>query len=185
MEDQTIIDLFFARSEQALEETKQKYGTYCTAIAQRILRDHEESEECVSDAYFRLWQEIPPERPNSLRAFFAKIVQNSALSRYRRAHAEKRTADRCAKPFDELEGCIAGTEGELVDKIVVTELINRFLSKLKRSDRMMFVRRYWYFYSIAEIASMEDTNIAVVKMSLYRNRNRLRKLLEQGGIFHG
>ena len=185
MEDQTIIDLFFARSEQALSETQQKYGTYCTAIAQRILQNHEESEECVSDAYLKLWQEIPPERPNSLRAFLSKIVQNSAISRYRNAHAEKRTADRCAKPFEELENCIAGSSDELVDKIVVTELINRFLEKLKRSDRIIFVRRYWYFYSISEIAAMEDTNVAVIKMSLYRSRNRLRKLLEQEGVFHG
>lgn len=184
MEDATIIELFFLRSEQAIEETNRKYGAYCSAISERILHDRRESEECVSDAYWKLWQQIPPERPSSLRAFLAKIVQNNALSRYRSAHAEKRTAERCAKPFDELERCIAGNEGELIDKIVVTELINRFLTELKCADRLIFVRRYWYFYSVAEIASMADTNEAVVKMSLYRSRKRLRKLLEREGVFH-
>ena len=185
MEDQTIIELFFVRSEQAIAETAKKYGTYCRAIAERILPGQDESDQCLNDAYLKLWQEIPPERPNSLRTFLAKIVQNNALSRYRSAHAEKRTADRYAKPFEELEGCIAGAEGNLIDKIVIADLLNRFLETLKRSDRIIFVRRYWYFYSIAEIARMNDTNEAVVKMSLYRSRKRLRELLKKEGIFHG
>lgn len=184
MEDQNIIELFFERSEQAIAETERKYGTYCGAIAQRILHDKEESEECLSDAYLKLWQEIPPKQPSNLRSYLAKIVQNNAISRYRSAHADKRSAERCAKPFDELEGCIPSGEGDLIDKIVVTELINRFLVGLKQTDRIMFVRRYWYFYSVSEIAHMEDTNEAVIKMSLYRSRKRLRKLLEKEGVFH-
>ena len=105
MNDDQILDLYWARSEEAVARTAERYGTYCRTIARNILDSQEDEEECVNDAYLRAWNAIPPERPENLGAFLGRITRNLALDRYRRAAAEKRSADRSALVLEELVGC--------------------------------------------------------------------------------
>ena len=187
MDDTEILRLYYDRSETAITETAVKYGAYCTAIAQRILGDEADAEECVNDAYLRLWNSVPPQEPECLRAYLGRIVRNNALGRLRERKTQRRGAADATISLQELEGCLPAPGGEdgVVDRLVIGELINRFLAGLPKRDRVLFVRRYWYFCTLRELAEQEHMGLSAVKMSLLRMRKALRRLLEQEGVYHG
>lgn len=184
MEDHQIIDLYWARSESALSETAGKYGRYCHYIAYGILHNDEDSEECVNDTYLRAWNSMPPHRPEKLSAFLGKIVRNLSLNRYELYTAEKRGGGQIALALDELEECIpAGSEVDLpVRENALVDAINRFLASMPAESRKLFMRRYWYFRSIKEIALEYGLSESKVKMTLLRARNSLKQFLEKEGI---
>jgi RNA polymerase sigma-70 factor (ECF subfamily) len=188
MEDEKIIGLFFARSENAISETAQKYGGYCHSIAWRILQNQEDSEECVSDTYLKAWESIPPKRPEKLRTYLGKLTRNLALHIYEKYHAEKRGMGRTALALDELKECIPAFTpafdpvAGIADDMALKEILNQFLSVLPVQTRLIFLRRYWYFDTIAEIAAAFRVSESKVKMSLLRSRGRLKQLLEKEGI---
>ena len=90
MDDQQIIELYWARAENAIAETADKYGSYCRSIAVHILRDERDSEECVNDTYWKAWNTMPPQRPSHLAVFLGKITRNLSLDRWRSNTAQKR-----------------------------------------------------------------------------------------------
>lgn len=183
MEDKEIIELYFARSEDAIVQTARKYGDFCRSVAGNILRSDGDRDECVQDAYYRAWQTIPPERPVSLRAYLACLTRSISLSRWRREHAEKRGGRQFLLSLDELAECIAsGEETAAVDRLALTDALNHFLAELRPQDRRIFLQRYWYFRSVREIADDCGVGESAVKVSLHRSRLALRKLLEQEGI---
>ncbi len=183
MEDERIVGLFWERNEQALAESEAKYGAYCHAIARNILASREDAEECVNDTWLRAWNAMPPQRPAVLAAFLGKITRNLSFDRYRKLHREKRGGGEISLVLDELEECIPGgedPEAQLQLKELTAE-IARFLSTLSREKRTMFLLRYWYAESIAEIArrlAMSENNVSV---SLNRIRTKLRDHLAKGG----
>lgn len=183
MDDEKIIDLYWQRSESAIALTAEKYGRYTWAIAYHILSSVEDSEECVNDAYIRVWNSIPPQRPNSLAAFLGTIVRNLSLDRYRAQKAEKRGAGHPAMVLDELASCVPGNDAaSLDDRLALTELLNQFLAKQSPKTRKIFMRRYWYFDSVKEIAEMYALTEGSVKMQLTRTRRALKKYLETEGV---
>ena len=188
MEDAEIIQLYMNRSEAAISETAAKYGRWCSSVALRILGDPAEAEECVNDAWLSLWKAIPPEQPKDLRAYAAGVVRNGALSRLRARSAARRGGEGADLPLEELADCLPApdrTEEAVINRLVLTDLLNRFLSELSPRDRVVFLRRYWYFCSVEEIAALGGMGKSAVKMSLHRARNRLRRLLEKEGVYHG
>lgn len=184
MEDQQIIELFFSRSENAISETARKYGRYCHSIAYHILQNEEDSEECVNDTYLRAWDVIPPKRPEKLSAFLGKLTRNLSLHQYEKYHAEKRGAGRTALALDELQDCIPAADNvaQAIDDMALAEILNRFLAALPAQTRSMFMRRYWYFDSVEEIASRFGVSESKVKMSLLRTRGKLKQFLEKEGV---
>ncbi len=182
MEDHQIISLFFDRSDTAIRETDNKYGGFCRGIAFNITRDALDCEECVNDTYLRAWEVIPPTRPESLRAFLGRIVRNFSLDRVRRKTAAKRTVYGTS-PLDELIDCLPARDdtAEAADDIVLRELINRFLASLPEQTRNIFLRRYWYFSPIKDIARDYRMTESKIKMMMLRTREALRKALEQEG----
>lgn len=184
MEDSQIIDLYLARSEHAISETASKYGKYCSYIAYNILHNAEDSEECVNDTYMKAWGIIPPHRPNCLSAFLGKITRNLALDRYKHHAAAKRGFNRVQLALEELEECLptSGNVEQIVGDMALTELLNAFLDGLSPEARKLFMRRYWYFSTIKEIASYYAMSEGKVKMSLLRSRNELKRLFEKEGI---
>ncbi len=184
MEDKTIIDLYWARSENAISETEKKYGKYCYQIAYNILSCQEDSEECVNDTYMRAWNSMPQHRPSMLKAFLGKITRNLALNRYKNLTAEKRNSGQIPAVLEELQDCISGTDNteQIIDDLVLAEIFNRFLGTLTPEQRKIFMRRYWYLCPIKEIAAGLGMGESKVKMSLLRSRNELKKLLEKEGI---
>jgi RNA polymerase sigma-70 factor (ECF subfamily) len=184
MEDNLILDLYFARSESAISETAAKYGKYCHTIAMNILRNNEDSEECVSDTYLRAWDAIPPQRPSIFSSFLGKITRNLSLDRLKGQRAEKRGGGEIPLLLDELEECLpsaSNVEAEAEANAVV-QAINAFLDSLAAADRVVFIRRYWYADSIAAIAVRYQMSESKAKSMLFRTRNKLRAYLEKEGV---
>lgn len=183
MDDTRIIELYFARDEQAIAETAKKYGTYCHNIATGILDSREDAEECVNDTYLRTWNTIPPQRPQFFSAFLAKITRNLALTRYRANHREKRGEGQLTLALDELQNCLpAPTDGTTTDDIVLRAALNRFVQDLPEPSRTVFLQRYWYVRPVADIARELGMKESRVKMMLLRTRERLREHLQREGI---
>lgn len=184
LEDSKIIDLFYVRAEQAVAELLEKYGTSCGRIAKNILKNDLDAEECVNDACLAAWNTIPPQRPDPLRTYLFRIVRNIAIARYHANTAEKRNSHYDAA-LEELERCLAAP-GSVEDAVSAGELsraINSFLASLDKESRVLFVLRYWYSYSVAELAERFQTSGNNVSVRLFRIRNRLKKHLKKEGIW--
>ena len=184
MEDEEIYQLYWKRSEQAITATHEKYGGWCQGIAYRILNAREESEECVSDTYFTVWNRIPPQKPRIFRAWLGKITRNLALDRYRYLTAEKRGGTETALALEELNNCVSGTEtpeGQLNAK-EVTLVIRAFLDGQPEPQRSIFLRRYWHMSSIRDIAAAYSMSESKVTSLLFRQRKQLKTMLEKAGI---
>jgi RNA polymerase sigma-70 factor (ECF subfamily) len=184
VDDLQIIELYWARVEDAISETEKKYGRYCHSIAYHILRNEEDSEECVNDTCLKAWDSIPPRRPSALKLFLGKITRNLSLDRYEQKTAAKRGYGEIPLALEELRECVPAVEGaeHIVEDIALAELFDQFLAELSVEGRRLFVLRYWHLYSIGEIAAICKLSESKVKMSLMRNRNKLRQLLEKEGI---
>lgn len=183
MEDKDIIRLYLERSEEAINQTALKYSALLSRIAFGILRSREDAEECVSDTYMRAWNSIPPSQPKRLSAFLGKITRNLSLNRYSQLTAQKRGGGSKELALEELEECIpaAGDVQREVEDTELAELINSFLDRLSRENRIIFMRRYWYFCTISEIAEDMHASESKVKMSLSRTRKKLKQYLEKKG----
>lgn len=184
MEDSQIIALYWDRSEEAISETARKYGKYCLAIARNILANDEDAEECVSDAYLRVWNAIPPMRPNRLQTYLGRIVRNLSLNKREKASAEKRGAGQIPLILDELEECIPDETREdvVTEAILIRDVLDRFLAALPPDARKIFVRRYWYMSSLKEIAEEYRISEGTAAVSLLRTRRKLKSVLEKEGI---
>lgn len=184
MEDKDIIRLYFERSEEAIKATAQKYSAFLSRIAFGILRSREDAEECVNDTYMQAWNSIPPSEPRRLSAFLGKITRNLSLNRYERITAQKRGGGSRELALEELEECIpaAGDVQRQAEDAELGELINGFLAKLNRESRIIFMRRYWYFCTVSEIAEDLHVGESKVKMSLLRTRKKLKQFLEKQGV---
>lgn len=183
MEDQKIIELYWARLEEAIQETSLKYGKLCQYIANNILSNLEDSEECVNDTYLSLWTAIPPEKPRYFAAFIGRITRNLALKRYEYLSAAKRNPQAICS-LDELGQCVSGSdyiESELENKRIEAA-INRFLWQQDPEKRNVFILRYWYFASIANICQRTGFSQSKVKSMLYQLRRKLQIYLESEDI---
>ena len=184
MDDDMILDLYWARSESAINETAKKYGRYCSAIANNILRNNEDAEECVNDTYLKTWDTVPPQRPAIFRAFLGKIARNLSLNEYKKQKTKKRGGDEVALMYNELEDCVPSgnnVETEFESSLII-EAINSFLLSLENESRIVFVRRYWYADPIGAIAARFLMSESKVKSMLFRTRNTLKKHLENEGV---
>ncbi len=184
MDDNKIIDLYWARSQQAIVESQNKYGAYCRAIALNILDRAEDAEECVNDTWLRAWNAMPPQRPTMLQAFFGKLTRNLSLDRWRRERAAKRGGSQTELALEELEGCLSARE-QVEDALNAEQtgaVISRFLRTLPDTDRKLFLRRYWYLDSIQILAAGFHMTQSQVKSRLHRTRQKLRAELEKEGV---
>lgn len=182
MEDEQIIDLYWARNEDAISETASKYGSYCFHISCTIL-GFQDAEECVNESYLHLWNAIPPQRPNPLKTFLGKITRNLSLQRWQKLHAQKRGGGQVAIALEELEECVSNSDSEeIADRLSIQNAVNQFLIALPKEARILFVLRYWHLYSIDEIHQRTGFSENKIKSSLHRSRKMLRSRLESEGI---
>lgn len=183
MDDKIIIDLYWKRKEEAIKETDLKYGKLCASIARNILSSREDSEECVNDAYFAVWNAIPDKRPDIFSAFISRITRNLALKKYEYLSAAKRNPGAIAS-LEELNYCVSGTENpeSEMEKKYIESIIDQFLWQQSEEKRNVFIRRYWYFDTIESICTSTGFTKSKVKSMLYEMRQKLRKKLESGGI---
>ena len=182
MDDKRIVELFFARDEQALTETKEKYSRYLHRVAHNVLQNQQDAEECVNDTYLRAWNAIPPHRPSRLSVFLGKITRRLALDRYAALTADKRGGGTQAAILEEWRDALPHTEGDPADDMAVREALSRFLRQLPADKRRTFIRRYWYGDSIPTIATDYPSTESRIKMMLARTRDELKTFLEKEGI---
>lgn len=183
--DETILNRYFARDEQAVRLTTEKYGAYCRSIAGNLLADGRDAEECVSDTWFKAWNSIPPARPLNFKAYLGRITRNEALSLIRKDGAKKRASERYLVSVDELADCLP-TEGNPVETAAdngeIAACINEYLDGQTPEKRNMFVMRYFYLDSIADIAADLELRESRVKTTLFRMRAELKTRLVRRGF---
>ena len=184
MEDGQIIDLYWARDEQAIAATSAKYGSYCHSIAYNILASREDAEESVNDTYMAVWNRIPPHRPSPLSLFLGKITRNISLNLWRNKHRDKRGGSEMTLALDELLDCIPSNQDTALayERKELTRAINRFLASLPRDERDIFVSRYWFLAGISEISNKFGFTESKVKSMLYRTRKKLKHYLTEEGL---
>lgn len=183
MEDERIVELYWQRNEDAISETALKYGRYLHGIACQILANASDAEECVNDTYQGAWHAMPPHRPRILSTFLGKITRRISLDLWRRNHAQKRGGGEMSLIMDELEGVISSREDveAVIEQQEMARIIREFLDALPKTERRVFLRRYWFMDPIADIASDYAFTQSKVTSMLHRIRTRLRKKLESEG----
>lgn len=180
MEDKQIISLFFARNEHAIEELAKKYGRLIHQLAGNILRNESDTEECVNDTYLGVWNSIPPNQPESLISYVCRLAKNISIKRYHYNTAQKRNSNY-EVALEELEGVLLSTkdvESE-IEAAQLTSDIEQFLDSLKQTDRVVFLQRYYFSASYADIASQTGLSEKNVSVKLTRIREKLRNYLKE------
>ena len=183
MDDKQIVDLYFARKEQAIRETAKKYGKYCFAIARNILQNSSDAEETVNDTYMGAWNSIPPHQPAMLSTYLGKITRRLALKRWTANRTQKRGGSEIALALEELAGCIPSDFDveSRINEDELTQILNDFVRNLPNPESHVFLCRYWYLDSIEAIARRFDFSQSKVKSMLSRTRKKLYAHLQKEG----
>lgn len=182
MDDKSIVGLYFERSEAAIKETAKKYGRYCRYIAMRVLGNEQDAEEVENDTYVRLWNSIPPKNPDPLKPYVGRVARNISLNRYDEKNAQKRCESTLA--LEELSECLPDNSGEneLGESLALRAALNSFLDSLEVKTRRVFMQRYFYTCSVAEIAKLCGMKESAVSMLFFRTRKKLKEHLNKEGI---
>ncbi len=183
MDDQTIVALYFDRSQQAIAETREKYGRYCHYIASHILGNDADAEEVVADAWLKTWNTIPPHRPASLKAYVGMLTRQLALDAWDAQNAQKR-GGQLTLALEELAQCIPdwASKADMAEGMALKTALNQFLRRLPQRTRQIFVRRYWYASSVVEIARDFGMKESAVTVLMLRTRRKLKAHLEKEGF---
>jgi len=181
MEDNHIIQLFFQRNESAINESKQKYGKLCQTVAYNILGNREDAEECVNDTLLRAWNSIPPDQPHSLLAYLRTITRNLAYDRYRSRKRNRRGNNTVNIALEEIDSVFTHhntPESEQIQKEMM-HAISEFVNTLKEFDRNVFLCRYYYFFSVNDIAAQHGKSRQHINVILTRTLKKLKEYLEK------
>ncbi len=183
MTDEEIVKLFWQRDENAVKAARQRYQSYLGTIAYNILKSKEDAEECVNETYLKAWNAIPPARPKTLAPFLGRIAKNTALNQFRNQNTQKRGGGEKDIIFDELAECIPSAENveQRAEAKDLEATINFFLKSLSKNHRIIFMMRYWYCYSLLDIAEKMGTTPSSIAVNLNRTREKLKKYLEKKG----
>ena len=183
MNDQAIVQMFWDRDEDAVAESKTKYGDYCLYIADNVLGDRLDSEECLNDALLAAWRSIPPHRPENLRTYLGKLTREIAVNRRKAINRRKRIRPDAVRSLDEIAEIVSG--GDLDEELDAAELareISRYLYGIDRTKRIVFIRRYWFYDSIEKIGKRYGFGKSKVAMMLKRTRDDLARHLKKEGF---
>ena len=183
MEDREIVELYWRRSDRAVQESEKKYGPWCRTIAKNIVADLRDAEECVSDTWLAAWNAMPDKRPEKLGGFLGKLTRNLALDRWRAGQRRKRGGGETPLALEELSECIpdGGNVEETVELRELSRTVAAFVRALPETERQVFASRYYALASMEEIAARSGFSRAKVKSMLHRTRLRLRAELEKEG----
>lgn len=184
MDDNGIIRLYWARNDQAIRATSEKYGNYCRAIARNILNNEEDAEECVNDTYLNAWNSMPTHWPEQLSTFLGKITRNLSFNKYKHNRAAKRGGGELTLVLDELADCVSDADNveQIIDRQELEKAINSFVRTLPTGKRNIFVRRYWYADPVSKIAADYGMPQGSVSRTLGRTRKKLQVYLAERGF---
>ena len=179
MEDEKIIDLFFARSEQGIRELDNQYGAICRSLSYNIVNNRQDAEECVNDAYLGAWNAIPPARPEHFKAWLGTIVRNGALRRKRQNSAAEALREELSEAMPDRQTVVGQCEAKALG-----EAISAFLRSQQPDVRTAFLRRYWYADSVEAVALLLGWSVSKTKSALFRTRKKLKDYLVKEELWH-
>ena len=184
MQDDRIVELYWQRSEEAIQHTDQKYGRYLMKLSYNILADWKERKESVNDTYLSAWKSMPPHRPSALLTYLCKITRQISIDVFRKRNSAKRQASEYALSLSELDDCVSvgNTTEQDVDLHLLAEAIQDYLAVLPEETRDAFIGRYFFSDSIREVAGYYGMSESKTKSMLYRTRIGLKKYLVQEGF---
>lgn len=182
MNDEALVQQFWDRDEAAIPAAKERYGQYCLYVANNVLQDPLDAEECLNDALLAAWNSIPPQRPQNLKTYLGKLIREIAVNRWRRNRAQKRITPEAVVSLDELEELVGtGSVEEVVEEEELARAITAFLRTLPEIQRELFIRRYWYCDSIEQICKRYGFGKSRVTVTLKRTRDKLAEHLKKEG----
>ena len=183
MEDKEIVAWYWQREERAIAASEEKYGPVCRSVSYNILQSRPDAEECVNDTWHRAWNTMPPQRPNSLRAYLCRIVRNLSIDRWRTRRSVKRGQGMDALVL-ELEECVPAVPSaeEQWEAREVAQSVERWLQTLEEEERKLFLRRYWCGEAVKDLAAAAGCSPNVLSQRLRRLRQSLRLALEKEGV---
>ncbi len=183
MKDKQLLNLFLDRNDLAVDATAKSYGKVCKDLAYSILRNNEDAEECVNDAYLQLWKTIPPEHPPNLKAYLLRILRHISYKRVRSQKDEKQNLylEELLREMDQISPQEAAETKVL--NLELSKRIEAFLRTLPSQDSDLFLLRYWYACTYREIATLTGLkeNTAIVKIG--RIKEKLFKELRKEGYY--
>lgn len=183
-DDSDLIALYESRNERAIRETQARYGTICEHLVNRILRDPQDTEECISDTMLHIWNAIPPAKPKSFRAFLVTVAKRLALNRLEQRQAVKRGGTELDVSLDTLPDVLEASDDTALaaEQRMLKDAFRRFLGSLPKQTRLIMIDRYWLMYSVSEIAEAHGISKSAVKMTLLRTRKKLGEFLREEGL---
>lgn len=181
MDDAQIVTLYWARREEAIEESVRRYDGLCRHVIGTVLTDEQDAQECLNDVWNAAWNAMPPHRPEKLAPFLAKLARRAALHRLRTQTAQKRGGGEASLALEELAECLPcdGDTQHTVEQQELIRAVNVFLAELGKQERRVFLCRYWYFDSVADIARRFHWSESRVKMTCKRARQKLVAYLQK------
>lgn len=184
MQDEQIVQMYWDRDEAAIAATREKYGGYLFTIAENILLCREDSMECVNDTYLAAWNSIPPHRPQVLQSYLCKLIRRIAIDIYRKNNRLKRKNSAYDVSLSELSECISDkvTPENTLEYKRLAKAIGDYLRSIPKTDRMLFVCRYYFMDSLRDAAKYCKLREGTAKTVLYRTRCGLREFLEMEGF---
>ena len=184
MDDNLIVQLYLDRNETAITETEKKYSAYLTKIAYNILMNDEDTKESVNDTYLAAWNSIPPQKPSVLQTYLAKLTRRISIDIFRHRNREKRRSSEYAASLSELEDILPSENSldDMVESHILAETISVFLKKLQKTERIVFVGRYYYCDPLKDISSYCGISEAKAKTILFRTRKKLKEHLKTEGF---
>ncbi len=184
MNDRDIVGMFLDRNEDAVAESKKRYGDYCVYIANNVLHDSEDAKECLNDALFAAWRSIPPNKPENLKTYLGKLIHETAIDRWRKNNRQKRIRSDIVGPLEEIEEIVKGADiDEKLEEAELSREISRYLLSVDETKRKVFIRRYWYYDSVENICQRYGLGKSKVLMTLKRTRDGLARHLKKEGFF--
>ena len=180
LDDIQIVALFCNGSDEAVEAVQKKYGTQMLRLARNILTDERDAEECLNDTLLNAWKSVPLAKPDNLKAYLMRSIRNLAFERLRSNRAKKRGGDVTVTSYEELSECIPDNRtAEPADNEGLKEQLDAFLNGLSAEKRTIFLRRFWYSYSVAEIAEQMGKDEKYISNHLYILKKKLKKQLKR------
>ncbi len=183
--DEYIIELYWQRSEAAIQETDVKYGNMLFHIAYGILYDRLDCEECKNDTYLGVWNTIPPTRPTSFSAFISRIMRNIAIDKYKEKSSQKRIPSDLTVSMEELHESLrdhSTPETEYAAKELGL-LISGYVRGLSDRQQYIFIERYFFVSTIESIAKDLGIGLATVHREIGKIKQGLKKHLETNGVY--
>ena len=183
--DENIIDMYWQRDPDAIQETDQKYGTMLRHAIQNILSDVQDCEECQNDAYLGVWNAIPSARPQAFPAFIMQITRRIAINRYREKSRKKRIPSQLTVSLEELEHAVSSgmSVEEEYDAKELGKVISEYVRNLNERQRYIFIDRYYMAEPVQKIADDLSLSVQTVYRELEKIKQGLKKCLEGKGIY--